>query len=167
MCSVPVKNFSGELGWPNYVGMLGWFKCVGMLGWLELAFPTAGTCLFKVRPGVLHKTLSCMWGKLNFPIFLFKVGLFTLINMDSLIFLAKPCPSLPIIWKFCWVVGCPVLLLWWIYRGEILQVLLESFTKGPGGFPYVFIITGKVTTLKPIYGPTFVGHGIFVLGGDQ
>ena len=54
-----------------------------------------------------------------------------------------------------------------MYRGEILQVLLESFTKGPGGFPYVFIIAGKVITLEPIYGPTFVGHGIFVLGGDQ
>ena len=65
----------GELGWPNCVGMLGWFKCVGMLGWLELAFPTTGTCLFTVRPGVLSKTLSHMWGKLNLPIFLFKVGL--------------------------------------------------------------------------------------------
>ena len=48
----------GELGWPKGVGMLGWFKCVGMLGWLELAFPTMGACLFKVRPGVLSKTLS-------------------------------------------------------------------------------------------------------------
>ena len=51
--------------------------------------------------------------------------------------------------------------------GEILHVLFESFSKGPGGFPYVFIITSKVTTLEPIYGPTFADHGIFVLGGDQ
>ena len=94
----------GDVGLANCVGMLSWFKCVGMLGWLELAFPTTGTCLFKVRPGVLSKTLSHMWGKLNLPIFLFTVRSFTLINMDSLIFLAKPCP-LPIIWKFCWVVG--------------------------------------------------------------
>ena len=72
--------------------MLGWLKWLGMLGWLELAFPTTEECLFKVRPGVLSKTLSHMWGKLNLPIFLFKVGLLTLINMDSLIFLAKPCP---------------------------------------------------------------------------
>ena len=76
----------GQLGWPNCVGMLGWFKCVGMLGWLELAFPTAETCLFKVRPGVLRKTLSNMWGKSNLPIFLSEVRLFILINMDSLIF---------------------------------------------------------------------------------
>ena len=31
--------------------------------------------------------------------------------------------------------------------GGFLQVLFESFSKGPRGFPYVFIITGKVTVL--------------------
>ena len=84
----------------NCVEKLGWPKCVGKLGWinsevLEVACPIACTCLFKVRPGVLSKTLSHMWGKLNLPIFLFNVGLLTLINMDSLMFLAKPCTSLP------------------------------------------------------------------------
>ena len=69
------------------------------MGELELACPTACACLFKVRPGVLRKALSHTCGKLNLPIFLFNMGLFTLINIDSLIFLAKPCPSLPIIWK--------------------------------------------------------------------
>ena len=54
-----------------------------------------------------------------------------------------------------------------MYRGGILQVLFESFPKGPGGFPYVFIITGKVTTLEPIYDPTFADHGVFIPGGDQ
>ena len=48
-----------------------------------------------VRPGVLSKTLSHMWGKLNLPIFLFNVALLTLTNMDSLMFLPKPCPSGP------------------------------------------------------------------------
>ena len=71
-----MKNCVGELGWP---------KCVGKLVWanrevLELACPIAGTCLFKVRAGVLIKTLCHMWGKLNFPIFLFHVGLLTLIK---------------------------------------------------------------------------------------
>ena len=51
--------------------------------------------------------------------------------------------------------------------GEVLQVLFEPFSKSPGGFPYVLIITGKVTTLEPVYGPTFTDHGVFVLGGDQ
>ena len=66
---------------------------------LELTCPTVCTYLFKLRPGVLSKTLSHMCDKLNLPMFLFNVGLFFLINMDSLIFLAKLCPSLPIIWK--------------------------------------------------------------------
>ena len=77
------------LGCPKCVGLLGWFKRLRMLGWLEFTCPTTGACLFKVRPGVLSKTLSHMWGKLNLPIFLFKVGLLTLINMDFLMFLAK------------------------------------------------------------------------------
>ena len=42
-----------------------------------------------------------------------------------------------------------------------------SFTKGPGGFCYAFIITGKVPTLIPIDGITLGDHGVFVLGGDQ
>ena len=49
----------------------------------------------------------------------------------------------------------------------VLQVLFVSFTKGPWGFPYVFIITYKVPTLIPIDGITLGDHGVFVLGGDQ
>ena len=33
--------------------------------------------------------------------------------MDSFIFLARLCPSLPIIWKLFWLVVWPVWLLWW------------------------------------------------------
>ena len=46
-------------------------------------------------------------------------------------------------------------------------MLVVSFTKGPGGFPYVFIITGEVPTLIPIDGITLGDHGVLVLGGDQ
>ena len=46
-------------------------------------------------------------------------------------------------------------------------MLFVSFTKGPGGFPYVFIITGDVPTLIPIDGITLGDHGVFVLEGDQ
>ena len=56
--------------------------------------------------------------------------------------------------------ACVVAMM--MYWGGFLQVLFESFSKGPGGSPYVFIIT-----LEPIYGPTFAEHGVFVLGGDQ
>ena len=38
---------------------------------------------------MLIKTLSQIWGKLNLPMLLLKVGLLTLTNMDSLIYLAK------------------------------------------------------------------------------
>ena len=72
------KNMHGGTGLSKCVGMLGWFKWLGMLGWLELGCPTVSACLFKVRPGVLSKTLSHMWGNLHLPIFLFKVGLLTL-----------------------------------------------------------------------------------------
>ena len=49
----------------------------------------------------------------------------------------------------------------------IYRALLESFSKGPRGFPYIFIIAAKVTALEPVYGLTFVDHGVFVLGQDQ
>ena len=99
------------------------------MGVLELACPTACTCLFKVRPGVLSKTLSHMWGKLNLPIFLFNVGLLALIKIDSLMLLTKPCPSLPIIWKLFWLVGWPVLLLWWCMGEGSFRCSLNSSPK--------------------------------------
>ena len=46
-------------------------------------------------------------------------------------------------------------------------MLFVSFTEGPGGFPYVFIITGEVPTLIPIDGITLGDHRVSVLGGDQ
>ena len=78
---------------------------------VRISMPNSMQCLLQLRPGVLSKNLSHIWGKLNLPIFPFSVGLFTLINMDSLILLAKLCPSFPIIWKLYLVVGWPVLLL--------------------------------------------------------
>ena len=49
----------------------------------------------------------------------------------------------------------------------VRDVFFVSFTKGPGGFPYVLIITGKVPTLIPVDGITLQDHGVFVLRGDQ
>ena len=70
--------------------------------------------LLMVRPLVLSKTLSQIWDRLNLPILLFKVELLTLMKMDSFIFLARLCPSLPIIWKLFWLMGWPVCMLWWL-----------------------------------------------------
>ena len=46
-------------------------------------------------------------------------------------------------------------------------MLFVSFTKGPGSFHYVFIITGEVSTLIPVDGITLGDHRVFVLRGDQ
>ena len=125
------------------------------------------TSLFKVRPGVLSKTLSHMWGKLNLPLLLFKVGLLTLKKMDSFIFLAKLCPSLPTIWKLLWLVGWPVwLLYWWI---------------GEGSYWCSLYLSPKVLEVSPIYSssqprsphwyqymaPLWLTIGSLSLGGDQ
>ena len=99
------------------------------------------------------------------PMFLFNVGLLTLMNMDSLIFLAKLCPlSLLFGSYYDWwggLYGCCVDE--WV---GVLWKLFMSFTKCPGVFLYVFIITREVTTLEPINGPIFADHWVFVLGGD-
>ena len=62
------------------------------------------------------------------------------------------------------VVGVIIVMM---NRRGVLQVLFVSFTKGPGGFPYVLIITAKIPTLISIDGITLVDHRVFVLGGDQ
>ena len=55
-------------------------------------------------------------------------------------FLARLCPSLPIIWKLFWLVVWACLVAVVMNGRGGLQVLFVSFTKGPGGFPYVLII---------------------------
>ena len=65
------------------------------------------------------------------------------------------------------VIGVVGLVVVMMNGWGILQVLFVSFTKGPGGFPCVFIITGEVPTLIPIDGFTLGDHGVFVLRGDQ
>ena len=65
--------------------------------------------LFILSSGIACKTLSQMCGRLYFPIFLLRVGLFTLMYMDSFMVLAKLFSSLPIILKFSIVVSWPLL----------------------------------------------------------
>ena len=66
---------------------------------------------------VLTRTSSHTWGRWYLPMFLFKDGLSTLIYIDSLINLERPCSSLPTILKLLIVVEWPVMLLW-SYIGE-------------------------------------------------
>ena len=55
---------------------------------------------FIFSSGIVNKILSQICGRLYFPIFLLRVGLFTLIYIDSLMVLAKLFSSLPMILKF-------------------------------------------------------------------
>ena len=43
----------------------------------------------------------------------------------------------------------------------------ESFSKGPRGISYVLLIICKAPALEPVDGPTFVFHGVLVLGGTR
>ena len=54
---------------------------------------------FFFNSGMEYRILCQMCGRLYFPIFLFRIGLFTLMYMDSLMVLARLFPSLPIILK--------------------------------------------------------------------
>ena len=59
-------------------------------------------------------------------------------------------------------VACIVIVL--MNGCGVLQVLFVSFTQGLGGFHYIFIISGEVTTLEPIYGPILLTIGSLSLG---
>ena len=54
-----------------------------------------------------------------------------------------------------------------MYRGGLLQVLLESFWKGPRGLSYIFLITWKFSTLEPVDGSIFVFYRVLILRGNQ
>ena len=61
---------------------------------------------FIFNSGIVSKILSQMCGRLYFPVFLLRVGLFTLIYIDSLMVLAKVLSFLPMILKFSMDVSC-------------------------------------------------------------
>ena len=75
-------------------------------------------------------------------------------------------PLPPYYFEVVLVNGVVSLVIVVMNRRGVLEVLFVSFTKGPGGFPYVFIITCVVPTLIPVYGITLGDHGVFVLRRD-
>ena len=46
-------------------------------------------------------------------------------------------------------------------------MLFESFSKGPRGLSYIFLITCRFSRLEPVDDPTFVFHVVLILRGDQ
>ena len=76
-----------------------------------------GCYLLSFSSGMEYRTLSLICGRLYFPMFLFRVGLFTLMNMASLMALGMLFLSLPMITKFFTVVMWS-LLFWWSKWGD-------------------------------------------------
>ena len=72
---------------------------------------------FSFSSGIVNNILSHMCGRLYFPMFLFRVGLLTLINMASWMVLAILFSSLPMILKLSIDVLWP-LMFWWLNIGE-------------------------------------------------
>ena len=83
----------------------------------------------------------------------FKVGLFTLMKIDSLMVLACPWSSLPMNAEagVCNSVSC---LLYVCMDGRgLFKVFLASFSKGPCCFPNVLLIAGYMIALETVYDP--------------
>ena len=92
---------------------------------------------FSLHSMLLIRTSSHMWGRWYLPMFLFRDGLLTLMNIDSLISLERFCSSLPTMLKLSSVVEWPVVLLWsWI---------------GEGTFRCSLNLSPNVLAVSPIY----------------
>ena len=89
------------------------------LGFIDVLNPldTVVSHFFSLSSGIVNKILSHMCGRLYFPMFLFRVGLVTLMNMASWMVLAILLSSLPRILKLSIDVIWP-LMFWWWYIGE-------------------------------------------------
>ena len=89
------------------------------LGFIDVLNPldTVVSQFFSLSSGIVNKILCHMCGRLYFPMFLFRVGLLTLMNMASWMVLAILFSSLPRILKLSIDVMWP-LMFWWWYIGE-------------------------------------------------
>ena len=101
-------------------------------------------------------------GRLYFPIFLFNVGLFTLIYMASFIALAILWSSLPIILKFSTDVMWPV-LFWCSCMGDgAFRCSLYLSSKVLDDSPMYSSLQFNLVTSEPIYYIAFLLDVIFV-----
>ena len=86
---------------------------------------------------LLTRTSSHIWGRWYLPMFLFRDGLLTLMNIDSLISLERFCSSLPTTVKLLIVVEWPEMLLW--------------SNMGEGAFRCSLNLSPNVLAVSPIY----------------
>ena len=97
---------------------------------------------------MLIRTSSHKWGRWYLPMFLFRDGLLTLMNIDSLINLESFCSSLPTMLKFSSEVVWPVVLLWSCMGG--LQMFFVPLSKCSWCFSNILLITFQPITFEPI-----------------
>ena len=115
------------------------------------------SCLFlTLSSGFLNRIPSHICSRLNFAMFLLRVGLFTLMKMDSLMILTKPCPSLSTMLKSCTNIILPVDDRWW-FMWRCLKTFLQPFSKGSCWLPSVICIAFQPTVPVPVNKPLFVG----------
>ena len=116
--------------WPHIFDMADAIAIVadGIATWLEFVqadlialvadVNANGSVYFNFSSLLLIRTSSHIWGRWYLPMFLFRDGLLTLMNIDSLISLERFCSSLPTMLKFSSEVVWLVVLLWsWIGEG--------------------------------------------------
>ena len=90
--------------------LVGMFSKADLIAWWQMLKPLGH--YFSLSSMLLIRTSSHMWGRWYLPMFLFRDGLLTLMNIYSLINQERFCSSLPIMLKLSSVVEWPVIWLW-------------------------------------------------------
>ena len=118
--------------------------------------------LFIFNSGMECNIPSQRCGRLYFPMFLFNVGLFTLMYMASLTACAILWSSLPIILKFSIGVMWPV-LFWCSNKGDgAFRCSLYLFSKSSRCLPYIFFFTVNLVTLEPVEHTALLCDAVFI-----
>ena len=146
---LPLIDWLMLLPWQIGIGHIGWncLRQMSMPLWQMLS-PLGHYC--SLSSMLLIRTSSHMCGRWYFPMFLFRDGLLTLMNIDSLISLERFCSSLPTMLKLFKVIlwSCDVAVF--IDRGVDFQVFLVSLSKCSSCLTYVLLITFKPIALVSI-----------------
>ena len=126
-----------------------------------------GSVYFNFSSLLLIRTSSHIWGRWYLPMFLFRDGLLTLINIDSLISLDRFCSPLPTMLKFSSEVVWPVALLWsWIGEGAFRCSLNLSPNVLDVSAMYS-LITFQPVTFEPVNYTTLFCYVVFIFWCHQ
>ena len=118
---------------------------------------------FSFSSGIVNSILSHICGRLYFPMFLFRVGLLTLMNMASLMVLAILFSSLPRILKLSIDVIWPLAVWWWKIGERCLHMLLESLSQGfSQTLPHILHHSQAHHSSKQVDNTTLVSHLILI-----